>query len=59
VKISSRFAALENLDETMDINIAWESLRENMKTSAKENVRYHRLKHNKPWLDDENPKLID
>jgi hypothetical protein len=24
-----------------------------LKTSAKENLGYHRLKHNKPWFDDE------
>jgi hypothetical protein len=46
VEISYRFAALENLDEGLDINSAWESIRENIKPSAKENVGYHRLKHN-------------
>jgi uncharacterized protein YaaR (DUF327 family) len=30
-----------------------------MKTSAKDNLGYHRLKHNKPWFDDEYSKLID
>jgi hypothetical protein len=38
---------------------AWESIRENVKTSAKENLGYHRLERNKPWFDDECPKLID
>jgi hypothetical protein len=33
--ISNRFAALESLDESFDINNAWESIRENIKTSAK------------------------
>jgi hypothetical protein len=28
-------------------------------TLAKDNLGYHRLKHNKPWLDDECLKLID
>jgi hypothetical protein len=28
VKISNRFVALENLDESMDINRAWESIRD-------------------------------
>jgi len=28
VKISSRFVALENLDESRDINSAWKSIRE-------------------------------
>jgi hypothetical protein len=48
VKISIRFAALESLDESFDVNNSWESIRENIKTSAKDNLGYHRLKHNKP-----------
>jgi hypothetical protein len=59
VEISNRFAALESLDEIFDINNAWESIRENIKTSAKENLGYQRLKHNKPWFEDECSKLID
>jgi hypothetical protein len=59
VEISYRFATLESLDESFDINNAWESIREKIKTSAKDNVGYQRLKHNKPWFDDECPKLID
>jgi hypothetical protein len=51
--------ALENLDDSVDINSAWESIRENIKPSKKENLGYHRLKHNKPWFDDECSKLID
>jgi hypothetical protein len=34
-------------------------MREKIKTSAKDNLGYHRLKHNKPWFDDECSKLID
>jgi hypothetical protein len=37
VEISNRFAALKNLDESFDINNAWEGFRENIKTSAKDN----------------------
>jgi hypothetical protein len=58
VEISNRFAALESLDESFDINDAWESIRENIKTSAKENLGYQKLKHNKPWFDDECSKLL-
>jgi hypothetical protein len=43
----------------VDINNAWESIRENIKTSAKDNLGYQKLKHNKPWFDDECSKLID
>jgi hypothetical protein len=36
-----------------------ESIRENIKISAKDNVGYHRVKHNKPWFENECSKLID
>jgi hypothetical protein len=58
VEISKRFAALESLDESFDNN-AWESIRENIKTSVKDKLGFHRLKHNKPWFDYECSKLID
>jgi hypothetical protein len=50
---------LESLDESFDINNAWEIIRENIKISAKDNLGYQKLKHNKPWFDDECSKLID
>jgi hypothetical protein len=53
VEISNRFVALENLDESADINSAWEHIRD------KEILGYHRLKNNKLWFDDECSKLID
>jgi hypothetical protein len=59
VEISNRFAALESLDESFDINNAWEGIRENIKTSSKNNLRYQKLKHNKPWFVDECSKLTD
>jgi hypothetical protein len=59
VEISNTFAALESLDESFDFNNAWESIRENIETSAKENLGYQKLKYNKPWFDDECSKLID
>jgi hypothetical protein len=34
-------------------------LGKNIKTSARDNLGYHKLKHNKPWFDDECSKLID
>jgi hypothetical protein len=34
VEISNRFAALEGLDAEMEINSAWETIRENIKISA-------------------------
>jgi hypothetical protein len=59
VEISNRYATLESFDESFDINNAWESIRENIKTSAKDNLGYHRVRHNKPWFDDECSKLGD
>jgi hypothetical protein len=38
-EISNRFAALEDLNNEMDINRAWETTRENIKISAKESLR--------------------
>jgi hypothetical protein len=59
VEITNRFAASESLDESFDINNARQSVRENIKTSTKDNLRYHRLKHNKLRFNDECSKLID
>jgi hypothetical protein len=39
VEISNRFTALEILDAEVDINSAWETIRENTKTSVKEKAR--------------------
>jgi hypothetical protein len=36
VEISNRFAVLENLDESLNFNIAWKSVRNNIKNSTKE-----------------------
>jgi len=38
MKISNRFAALENLNGNEDINMAWDNIKENIKTSAKESL---------------------
>jgi hypothetical protein len=38
IEITNRFAALENLNDKEDINRAWESIKENIVTSAKESV---------------------
>jgi hypothetical protein len=51
VEISNRFGALESLNESFDINNDWESIRENIKTSAKHNLGYQRLKQiNHGWM---------
>jgi hypothetical protein len=52
VEISNRFAPLENLDTEVDVNKAWETIRENIKISAKESLAYYELKKHKPWFDE-------
>jgi len=37
-------AALENLSDGKDVNRAWENIKENIKTSAKEDLVLHELK---------------
>jgi hypothetical protein len=58
VKITNRFAALENFDDNVDMNRAWENIRENIKTSAKDSLGQYELQQHKPWFDDECSKLI-
>jgi len=48
IEISNRFAALENLCDSKDTNRAWENIKENIKTSAKESLGLHKLKQHKP-----------
>jgi hypothetical protein len=51
VMLKSQVRALENLDAEVDINRAWETIRENIKISAKESLGYYELKKHKPWFD--------
>jgi hypothetical protein len=41
VEISNRFPALENLYAEVDINRAWETIRENIKILTKESLGYY------------------
>jgi hypothetical protein len=59
LEISNRFAALESLDDSIDTNSAWKSIRANTETSAKDNLGCQKLKHNKPWFYGECSKLRD
>jgi hypothetical protein len=49
----------ENLEENGDINRAWETIRENIKISAKECVGNCAAKSHKSWFDEECLKLVD
>jgi len=53
IEISNRFAALENLSDSKDINRAWENIKENIKTSAKDSLGLYELKQHKPWFNEE------
>jgi hypothetical protein len=59
VEISNRFTALENLGTEEAINSALETVRENIKIPAKENLGYYELKKHKPWFDEGWSKLLD
>jgi hypothetical protein len=59
VEVSNRFAALEDLDAEVEINSAWESIKENIKISATESLGYFELKKNKPWFDEGCSELLD
>jgi hypothetical protein len=43
----------------VEINSAWETIRENIKISAKESLGYFELKKHKPWFDEGCSKLLD
>jgi hypothetical protein len=49
-------AALEDLDTEAEI---WETIRENIKISAKESLGYYEMKQHKPWFDKGCSKLLD
>jgi hypothetical protein len=50
---------LENSDTEVTINRAWETIRENIKTSVKESLGYYELKKHKPWFNEGCSKLLD
>jgi hypothetical protein len=41
VEISNGFAALENIDTEVDVNKAWETIRDNVNFSAKESLGFY------------------
>jgi hypothetical protein len=59
VEVSNRFAVLENVDAEVEINTVWETIRENIKISAKENLSYYEKKKHKPWFDEGCSELLD
>jgi len=53
IKITNMFVALVNLSDDEDINKAWEIIKQNIITSAKESLGLHELKQHKLWFDEE------
>jgi hypothetical protein len=47
VEVSNRFVALEDLHAEFENNTIWETIRENIKISAKESLDYYELKRHK------------
>jgi hypothetical protein len=58
VTIKNRFSALENLEDSGDINRSWDPIRESIKISAKECINHCEAKRYKPWFDEECLKLV-
>jgi hypothetical protein len=49
---------LENCDGNVNMNTAWENIRENIEISAKEGLGHYELQQHKPRFDNECSKLI-
>jgi hypothetical protein len=59
IKILNRFAALENLNVSEDINRVWENIKESIKISGKESLGLYERKQHEPWFDEECSKFLD
>jgi hypothetical protein len=42
----------ENLNDSEDINRAWEKMKKNIKTTGEECLGVYELKQQKPWFDE-------
>jgi len=59
IKISNSSAALENLSDSEDINMAWENIKENIRTSVIKSLSQYEMKRHKPWFDEESSPYLD
>jgi restriction endonuclease S subunit len=50
---------LEDLDSDVNVNSAWETIRENIKVLAKESLGYFELKKHKLWFEERYSKILD
>jgi hypothetical protein len=56
---SIRFAALENLSDSENINRAWENIKEYIRTSVEESLGLYELQQHKPWFNEECFQFLD
>ena len=52
-------SAVQNLSDSKDINRAWENIKENIKTTAKESLGLQELKQHYPWFDEKCLAFLD
>jgi hypothetical protein len=57
-EVSNRFAALEYLEAEVEIDSAWETIRENIKISAKGTLAYFELKKHMTLFEEGSSKLL-
>jgi len=51
IKVSNRFEAVENLNDSEHIKRAWEDIKQNIKTAAKDSPCLYELKQHKLCFD--------
>jgi hypothetical protein len=56
IQVSNRFVALEDFYTEMEINSAWEMIRENINISAKQSLGHFKLKKHRPWFNEGSKK---
>jgi len=52
MKITNKFTDLENLNDSEDINLVWENIKQNIQTAAKYSLVLYELKQPKPRFDE-------
>jgi len=58
IKISNRLAALEDLNDSEDINRAWDNIKERITILDKESLGLCELKQHKPWCDEKKLRSV-
>jgi hypothetical protein len=53
IAITNMCTTLDSLSDSEDKNMAWENIKQNITSSAKESLGLHEMKQHKPWFDEE------